>query len=386
MLTLSGRVVKTTSEADQHSRQLYSLSTKQNLPDVLKKGKAFLAKSNSPIPSGFAHYFVFNDSPSFEHLEQITLLGDEFKYLDEEDVVSLSSDGRLRSIYRANSNHNSILLTERCNNFCVMCSQPPKRTDDSWLLEEAFEAIRLIPRNAQVLGFTGGEPTLYGDEFIRLLHHTKNWLPNTSIHLLSNGRSFSDITYAKKYAEVDHPDLMIGIPVYSSNPATHDYVVQAHNAFDETIRGILNLKRLRQKVEIRVVLHKQTYKGLVELANFIARNLLFVDQVALMGLEHIGFARANIESLWIDPVDYKDELSEATQILNSYGIKTLIYNHPLCLVNEDVYSNYVKSISDWKNEFATECEPCTKRSECGGFFSSGIKHGYSTSLKPFTKT
>ena len=55
---------------------------------------------------------------------------------------------------------------------------------------------------------------------------------------------------------------MIGIPIYSADPSIHDYVVQAEGAFDETVRGILNLKRFRQKVEIRVVLHKQTYKGL----------------------------------------------------------------------------------------------------------------------------
>jgi MoaA/NifB/PqqE/SkfB family radical SAM enzyme len=86
---------------------------------------------------------------------------------------------------------------------------------------------------------------------------------------------------------------------------------------------VLNLKRFGQRVEIRVVLHKQTYKGLPELATFIARNLLFVDQVALMGLEHTGFARANIDSLWIDPIEYKDQLSEAVRILSTYALLAL---------------------------------------------------------------
>jgi hypothetical protein len=76
-------------------------------------------------------------------------------------------------------------------------------------------------------------------------------------------------------------------------------------------------------------------------------------------------------------------LSEAVQILTAYGIHTSVYNHPLCLVNSDVYPSYVKSISDWKNEYANECIPCKKINECGGFFSSGIKNGYSHSLKPF---
>ncbi len=40
-----------------------------------------------------------------------------------------------------------------------------------------------------------------------------------------------------------------------------------------TIEGILNLKRCGVRVEIRVVIHRETYKRLPELARFIARNL-----------------------------------------------------------------------------------------------------------------
>ena len=105
-----------------------------------------------------------------------------------------------------------------------------------------------------------------------------------------------------------HPDLW-------RRASLHDYVVQAAGAFDETVRGILNLGQLRQRIEIRVVVHKQTAPYLAEIAEFIARNLTFVDQVALMGLEMIGFARANIENLWIDPVDYQQQLIEAVRDL-----------------------------------------------------------------------
>ncbi len=360
------------------------MSTQASLPAALRGKKAFLIKEAGLVPTGFKHYFHLEGvNATITEPEKTTRLGKEFSYFGNDDVVSLTDDGRIRSIFRADSDHNSILLTEQCNNYCLMCSQPPKRVDDSWLLREAFDAIRLIPRETKVLGFTGGEPTVYGEDFIKLLDHTKNWLPNTSLHVLSNGRSFADQSFAHSYSKVEHPDLMVGIPIYSADPAVHDYVVQAQGAFDETVRGVLNLKRFGQRVEIRVVLHKQTYKGLPELATFIARNLLFVDQVALMGLEHTGFARANIDSLWIDPIEYKDQLSEAVRILSTYGIQTAVYNHPLCLVNSDVYPAYVKSISDWKNEYAIECAPCTKKNECGGFFSSGIQNGYSQSIKPF---
>ncbi len=383
MLTLGGAVLETNAGKHDGGRQLLSLSTNPDLPMPIRRQKAFLISDGGELPIGFNHYIAFKVKPErLPHEATYTILGNEFGYLGDKDVVALGN-GRIRSLFRANSHHNSILLTEQCNNYCLMCSQPPRQVDDRWLLDESIDLIKLIPRETVSLGITGGEPTLFGDGLIELLRLAKNWLPHTSVHLLSNGRAFADACFAKKYAAIDHHDLMVGIPVYSSDPTRHDYVVQARHAFDETIRGILNLKQLNQQVEIRVVIHKQTCRGLPELAEFITRNLLFVDHVALMGLEMTGFTRANLDALWIDPADYKAELSKAVQTLFNYGIKTSVYNHPLCLVNRDVDHCYVKSISDWKNEYAVECKPCTRKHQCGGFFSSGIKYGYSKSITPF---
>ena len=108
---------------------------------------------------------------------------------------------------------------------------------------------------------------------------------------------------------------MVGIPVYAPEAGLHDFIVQADGAFDETIRGILNLASLGQRVEIRIVVQRHTVPVLADLAMFIARNLPFVDQVALMGLEMTGLARPNSAEVWIDPVDYQRELLEATHIL-----------------------------------------------------------------------
>lgn len=386
MLTLSGKIIQGNSAISAKPRQLFVLSTKPNLPQVLREDRAFLITGDDVIQSGFGHYIAFEQWPEgLPEGAQCTIIGRQFGYLGEDDIVAITSDGHIRSLYRANSPHNSVLLTEQCNNYCLMCSQPPKNVDDRWLLDEAKELVRLIPRHtARVMCITGGEPTLFGDGFIDLVQDFKSHLPHTALHILSNGRNFADVAFTQKYAAVKHPDVMVGIPVYSADPARHDYVVQAKGAFDETIRGILNLKQLGQRVEIRVVVHKQTCDSLPELAEFISRNLLFVDQVALMGLEMTGFTRANLDALWIDPIEYKDKLSEAVQILESYRVPVSVYNHPLCLVNPDVEKVYVRSISDWKNEFAPECKPCSRKHECGGFFSSGIRHGYSQSIKPFS--
>ena len=69
-------------------------------------------------------------------------------------MVKISEDGHIRTLFRSSSNHNSILLTEQCDNYCLMCSQPPKDHDDRWILEEVSKLIPLIPKDSQSLGIT----------------------------------------------------------------------------------------------------------------------------------------------------------------------------------------------------------------------------------------
>jgi His-Xaa-Ser system radical SAM maturase HxsC len=383
MLKLAGKIKSIQISKPQQS--LLTVTTNASLPSALRYKHALITSQAVPAV-GFGAVLKRNgavggfDGNAYE-------LSPEFDYVKDGDILSLdSARENLQVLFRKGTPHNAILLTERCNHYCLMCSQPPREIEDSHLLDRAFDLIALIPKDTERLGFTGGEPTLYGDRLIDLLGHTKRQLPHTSIDVLSNGRRFKDKEFARKLAEIKHPNCTICIPVYSDDPVRHDYVVQAHGAFDETIQGILNLKRFGQKVEIRIVLHKQTVGRLVATCEFIARNLLFVDHVALMGLEIIGFTRPNLDLLWIDPYEYRDTLSEALSILNSYGMNVSVYNHQLCVVNADVDKNYRKSISDWKNEYIEACEPCTRKAECGGFFSSSKLYKHSIHIQPFVTT
>ena len=45
-------------------------------------------------------------------------------------------------------------------------------------------------------------------------------------------------------------------------------------------------------------------------------------------------------------------------------------NYPLCLIDSSLRKDAIKSISDWKNYYPDECQDCTKKELCGGYFSS----------------
>jgi His-Xaa-Ser system radical SAM maturase HxsC len=294
-------------------------------------------------------------------------------YLADGDVVEMHPDGTVQVLYRRASPHNSILTTERCNSLCLMCSQPPRDIDDAYRVGKIIRLLGLIDPAAGELGLTGGEPTLLGSGLLDILSCAKASLPATAIHLLTNGRRFADRMFARRLAEIEHPDLMLGIPLYSDVDWRHDYVVQARGAYGETLAGLYNLARAGIRIQLRVVLHKQTVDRLPRLGEFVARNLPFVDHVALMGLEMFGFTPLNLDDVWIDPVDYSDRLEQTTRLLALSGIRVLIFNHQLCTIPKAVWPFAVRSISDWKNVYLPECDACQVKEACGGFFQSATK-------------
>jgi hypothetical protein len=81
--------------------------------------------------------------PEAAHCAQLISVPAKFNYFSDGDVIGFHpQSGRFRTLYRRASAHNSILVTDRCNHYCLMCSQPPKDIDDRWLLDEIRRASR----------------------------------------------------------------------------------------------------------------------------------------------------------------------------------------------------------------------------------------------------
>ena len=208
---------------------------------------------------------------------------DEFH---EGDVVVVNQQGEIIFVYEVKSNHNAIMATERCNHRCIMCAQPP-------ILQEKdktpfnLKLISLFDKNTQEIGITGGEPTLIGDNLFVLINHIKKELPHTAISILSNGVKFADKEYAMKLAKWRHHDLQIDIPLFSDIAEEHNRIVGA-KTFYKTVQGLYNLALFHQRIGIRIVVHKQTYKRLPQFADYIYHNFPFVAQVAFMQIETTG--------------------------------------------------------------------------------------------------
>jgi His-Xaa-Ser system radical SAM maturase HxsC len=355
--TLIGRVARTPLSDPELRRDAWLLLDDSAQPHDAHDYFGILAFGAAPPIVGM---------PIAQGLRQLT-------YLDDGDVVAVDPIGFVRTLYRRASPHNFILVTDQCNSYCLMCSQPPKDIDDSDRLHEHFRLVDLIDPATRELGITGGEPTLFGDGFLELIARCRDRLPSTALHVLTNGRMFFYRRFAEKLGALAHPDLVLGIPLYSDIDTEHDQIVQARGAFEETVIGLQHLGRYNVRVEIRVVLHALSIPRLPQLATFIARNFPFACHVALMGLEMFGLVHQNFDELWIDPADYQRQLLAASEILCDAGMNVSIYNHQLCVLDTRLWPLARKSISDWKNVYLPACNGCSVLNDCGGFFQSATK-------------
>lgn len=303
---------------------------------------------------------------------QVTLDRDQLLGLAEGSVLAVNTDGQTSVLFNPLSSNNSIFATGRCNCDCIMCPQPPVTSEPDDLVVEHLRLIDLIEDAPQCIGITGGEPTLLKDGIVLILERLKNKFEEAHVHLLTNGRMYAYPDFANRIAAVNHPHLLSAIPLYADNAADHDWIMQVQGAFDQTVKGLYNAAERGLEVEIRVVLHKQTLPRLEMLAEFVYRNFPFVNHVAFMGLENMGYVKRNWELLWTDPIDYADVLEKAVRHLFLRQMNVSIYNLQLCVLPRPLWPFARKSISDFKNTFLDACTECEVRDICGGLFISSV--------------
>lgn len=290
--------------------------------------------------------------------------------LEPHDVVILNpKKHELTVLYRNSDMHHAIQLTNRCNSYCLMCSQPPTAYDDQWMAEEAFQVAAHINDSPSSIGLSGGEPLLLGANLRKIIDVFTIKFPETNIDVLTNGRLLSDNAIATQLLTGINENVSWLVPLYGHADFLHDFVVQSLGAFEQTIGGLLELQSYEQPIQLRIVLIEPTLRVLPELCRFIGRNLPFVREVALMGCEPIGFALANRTTCEVDLNDWHQNLIEATNALRRASVPFIFMNTPFCALPNSLWQHAHQSISDWKRTFAGECSTCSMKPSCSGLFS-----------------
>lgn len=314
-----------------------------------------------------------NDSLLLEQTDNVALFAGEhglFSLSTDQpligDVVCVDPEKRIAErLIRASSSHNTFLITEQCDQLCVMCSQPPKKRHDD-RFDEYRQAIRLAPEGA-VIGLSGGEPTLHKKALFELLLEAKTKRPDVFFHILSNGQHFEadDIEAIR----ASNGNSLWGIPLYSHRGATHDAIVSKEGAYDRLMESLAHCLSGGMRIELRTVLLRDNIKDLPGLARLVGQHLGFLTQWSIMQLENIGFAKNRFDTLYVDHGGDFAPIAEAIDIAALFGVEPALFNMARCSVPLPYRSYAASSISDWKRKFAPDCTNCREKDSCSGFFS-----------------
>ena len=282
------------------------------------------------------------------------------------DVVLVQPDGRrIERLLRAGSPHNTLLVTERCDQLCVMCSQPPKKTHvDRFAL---FEQACLLAEPDSVIGISGGEPTLYKQALLTMIERVLAQRSDLAFHVLTNAQHFDADDVERLRAPIFR-QVLWGVPLYASDLAVHDEIVGKAGAFARLEKSFAHLLMAGARVELRTVLVTSNLAELPKLARYVTRRLRFVHAWSIMQLEHVGFARNRWPQLYVDHSQDFAALAAALDEAKLHGIPARLFNFPRCTVPEPYRHLAAASISDWKRKYLPACGSCRERDACTGFF------------------
>lgn len=320
--------------------------------------------------------YIFENKPQNIDTENINICYEveNFNTLIDYDVVEIVNNKGIKVLYRDDSEDNAIVVTNQCNSNCIMCpdSDVVRNTKENPDIKKILEQIHCIPDDTKHITITGGEPGILKDNIFKVLAECKKCLPETEFLFLTNGRVFANTDFANKFKENIPEFIRVAIPIYADNMELHDNITRAPGSFNQTICGIKKLLERKVDIEIRIVVTKMNYKYLNNIAQFIVKEVPNIKMVNIMALEMTGNAYKNRDDIWISFDVVNDYLYTACLTIIEAGIIVNLYNFPLCCIDERLYSVAHKSISDYKIRFKKECEDCSVKQNCGGFFNSTI--------------
>ena len=285
--------------------------------------------------------------------------------LDGDVLLVIPGRGKAERLIRANSPHNTLLITERCDQLCVMCSQPPKKTHDDRF--ELLEAACLLAPQGLLLGISGGEPTLYKEQLLALLERVLARRPDLQFHVLSNAQHFENVDI-ERLASPRFKRVSWGIPLYAASAVLHDDIVGKAGAFTLLEAGLGRLAMAGARVELRTVLLSENVAQLPTLSRYVAARLQFIEAWSIMQLEHIGFAKGRWSELFVDHRNNFAPIADALNQALLHGVRAQMFNFPRCTVPPEYRHLAIASISDWKRKYAPACTSCTEQVQCSGFF------------------
>ena len=225
----------------------------------------------------------------------------------------------------------------QCNNQCQFCIHGDKRNfKKTKSTEEIKQILKQNCDNFGKLVFTGGEVTIRED-ILEIVKYAKD-LGYKIIQIQTNGRMFSYFDFCKKL--IDAGVTEFGLSIHGSTPEIHDGLTRAVGSFEQTLQGILNLKKLQQPVLINSVVTRINYKDAPNIARILSDIGVKSYQFAFMHINSIILNNdETIEKIVPRYKEIKPFVEEGLQIGIDANVKSRVETIPFCILQEKYYNN-----------------------------------------------
>ncbi|MGC9069847.1 MAG: radical SAM protein [Elusimicrobiales bacterium] len=275
-----------------------------------------------------------------------------------------------------------ISLWNKCNNRCIMCTNPRDYSNSdpygNYDLKTQIKKINLYlqgkddvfypnHKRKDYINITGGEPTLHPN-FFHLIRYFSDKFKKTPITLLTNGRRFSDETFAKKFSAITNERFTAAISIHSYRSDVFDKITGVKKSYHQTISGLMNLmKYFCGSIEIRTVVHKLNIEDLKQTILFVKDLMIayrnWYHVIIHYEIEGVGEENRKIIKLKLsDSAKVIEEIDE--DILKASNIR--LYHFPLCILNPRLRRYAWKTLPDNEIIFTKKCEKCILKKKCLG--------------------
>ena len=298
-----------------------------------------------------------------------------------------------------------IKLGYTCNNRCIHCVIADQRdralqlrgSTDRTTQEYVSELLDAKRRGLSDVIFTGGEPTIRKD-LLQLMHKARTL--GLRVHVQTNGRILAYRAMVEKAAPLQ---AIWCVALHGPTAAVHDGIVGIPGAFDQTLRGLQNLREFKQHVLGKVVISKLNVPHLAEIVGLLAS--VGAEHVNLAFPHALGSAREHFDEVVPTYTDLAPELRRAVAA-HASAIEISIEAVPPCVLpghkkhlteyefsprhQPAVHTQLDMETSDWhearreQKQKGENCQQCRYDAVCEGPWKEYVEHFGAGELVPLT--
>ncbi|RLG70456.1 MAG: hypothetical protein DRO07_00130 [Candidatus Iainarchaeum archaeon] len=226
-----------------------------------------------------------------------------------------------------------ILMNWQCNQRCIFCSVGHKLVSDGSIKpwNEIKKDIDFAKkRGANIISFSGGEPTIRKDLFKAIEYANK--LGFDVIEIQTNGRMLKYREYVEKIVDLGVNRVLVSI--HAPNAELEDFLTQVKGSFEEKVQGMKHLEELNIEKRTSTVINQYNYKVLPEMARFLLKFKKNTKSYHLNFAIPDGFAKQNFNEMVPRMSEAAPYIKKACDIMLKKDGKPFLHNIYPCILPE----------------------------------------------------